>query len=325
MAKKRTAPPSPDRNLATGQFPGMNRSFYQPVGPHHYLLGRLRGVVLQVVGHEQLPESFDREFTVEDLTIKWPFDADEDDTKEREAFLTSESIVLLHHTAEAFVRLFLAHRGKPPCPWLKAAGLRNNFASHLKRLGTDLKEPASSEDLMEVFAGSRTRPEDNPMPEDAWTDMAAGLRLLMQHAVRLLTDDVRLYNAAKHGLAILPGAASMAFGDQDSPYAVNASGPSVTHLETGRTSAGEQWMSKTTWVHPQMNLTLVSLMCRQIGNLWEVATARYVESGTLKIWPMPVEHVRAVLRGGKPAGTGGVVSVPNMSMTLLYRQPPQKR
>ena len=162
------------------------------------------------------------------------------------------------------------------------------------------------------------------MSEDAWTDMAAGLRLLMQHAVRLLTDDVRLYNAAKHGLAILPGAANLAFGDQDSHYAVNASGPSVTHLETGRTTAGEQWMSKTTWVHPQMNLTLVSLMCRQIGNLWEVATARYVEPGTLNIWPMPVEHVRAVLRGGKPAGTGAVVSVPNMSMTLLYRQPPQK-
>lgn len=303
----------------------MNRSFYQPLGPHLYLLGRLRGVVLQVVGHEQLPESFDRDFTMGDLTIRWPFDADEDDTKEREVFLTSESIVLLHHTAEAFVRLFLAHRGRPPCPWLSAARLRNNFAGHLKRLGTDLKDPASSEDLMEVFAGYRTRPEDSPMPEDTWTNMAAGLRLIMQHAVLVLAEDARLYNAAKHGLAILPGAASMAFGDQDTPYAVNASGPSVTHLETGKTSEGERWMSKTTWVHPQMNLTLVSLMCRQLGNLWGVATARYVETGTLEIWPLPVEDVRAVLRGGKPESTGAKVSVPHFSYTLLYRQPPPRR
>ena len=35
------------------------------------------------------------------------------------AYVTTESEVLLHHAAEALLRLFLAHRGWPVCPRLE--------------------------------------------------------------------------------------------------------------------------------------------------------------------------------------------------------------
>ncbi len=55
------------------------------------------------------------------------------------SFLIAESQVLLHHAAEALLRLFLAHEGRPPCPWLRAGSLR--ASGRLTGLLTSLGAP----------------------------------------------------------------------------------------------------------------------------------------------------------------------------------------
>ncbi|MDQ3580012.1 MAG: hypothetical protein M3443_20925, partial [Actinomycetota bacterium] len=54
-----------------------------------------------------------------------------------------ESTNLLHHAAECLLRLYLAHAGMPPCPWLEVARLRSpsEFKEAVEKLRGSLGMP----------------------------------------------------------------------------------------------------------------------------------------------------------------------------------------
>jgi hypothetical protein len=101
----------------------LNEAFYR-ARPHAYFNQRLETLVLIAGKSGQLDELLAQGVTLgrlkaggaptPDLTEHQRAEAEQD----RERFVIAEAEVLLHHAAETLLRLYLAHEGLPPCPWL---------------------------------------------------------------------------------------------------------------------------------------------------------------------------------------------------------------
>lgn len=195
---------SADEKLAPEQFDELNRQFYQ--GFHQeFISGRLEFLCLL---HEQ-PELVEK--LLEDgpswglLKGKVVPDEKSIQTMKRNAEL--ELVALRQHAAEVLFRIFWVHAQKEPCPWLALARIRN--PGDLKKLAnnylTGLLWPSQevrakyharavwgaaalnrSGDIQDILKFSA------PVVAD-WIAVAADLIL-----------DAPLYNAYKHGLAIVP-------------------------------------------------------------------------------------------------------------------------
>src|SRR5690348_10436328 len=104
-------------------FQRLNAEFYR-ASPHTYFRDRLQMLALRAVNPTVIDEA------VGDEGITWGRlhlvadghpNASPETAAEREdahsRFLVAESQVLLHHTAEALLRMYLAHETYPACPW----------------------------------------------------------------------------------------------------------------------------------------------------------------------------------------------------------------
>lgn len=306
--------PDADVRLAPEQFPEQNAQFYREIGPHTYLMQRLRAAVLAGVEPDQLPEAFDREFRVGNLKATWTRDEEDEDPARRSAFLSAETTILVHNAAESLVRLFLAHKNVPPCPWLEVSR-RYRFKPRLVELKQELRRSQAASDAMLVFFGRSTRDSSAEVTEEQWEATSRGIVLLLTIAVGLLLEDGGIYNAAKHGLAIVPANASIALGDPEAPF-LGAEGPSLMHLEAVEAAERWRWQTTTTWVRADRNLSLVMVMARQIENLWNVAKWRYVDQKhRYQMHGISEEFMREVHRGGEEQKT---YTVPHFSMAWLY-------
>lgn len=306
-----------DRDLAPEQFPDLNRQFYAgEFGPADYLSQRFRSIFLAAQAPEELACAFDRQLSVGDIQASWPTPESWQSSDVRD-YVSTESTVLLHHTAEALFRLYLAHAQSPDCPWLAVARLRipSHFKKHVEGFLAKRRRPETQEMLTWVFYGRRG-PEN---ADDAlWPHAKDGLvRLISVLGARLLAH-APLYNSAKHGLSLVPGAAAMFFGDQSGPVAVKASGPSITHLTVSRGQRGRRWSQETVWLNPEQDLALIGLAIHQVRNLWTVARHRYTGEAfdATSLRPITSQTLDAVLH--HPPSEGVKVTVPSMSMELLY-------
>jgi hypothetical protein len=311
-------PAAEDRNLAPEQFPELNRQFYAgEFGPADYLTQRFRSVFLAAQAPERLPGAFDSDLSVGDIKASWPTPESWDASDVRD-YVSTETTVLLHHTAEALFRLYLAHSQSPECPWLAVARLRipSHFKASVHSFLASRRDAETHEQLTWVFYGRRS-PENDP--RGLWPDAKDGLVRLVSILGSRLLEQAPLYNSAKHGLSLVPGAAAMSFGDQSGPFAINASGPSITHLTVSKGQHGKRWAQETVWLNPEQDLALIGLAIHQVRNLWAVAKHRYAgepfDSTALR--PVTVQAVEAVMN--HPPADGVRVSVPSMSMELLYR------
>ncbi|RHW23298.1 hypothetical protein D0Z08_30635 [Nocardioides immobilis] len=305
-----------DRNLAPEQFPELNRQFYGgSLAPHDYLMQRYRSLFLAVQAPTRLREAFDERLSIGEVHATWSTPDEWDDVALRD-YVSAESTVLLHHTAEALFRLYLAHAESPECPWLAVARLRipSHFKKKVEAFLVDRRSAESAASLMNAFVGHPTPGED----DEKWTAIKDGLVLLMAHLGRRLLDEGPLYNSAKHGLSVLPGAAALAWGDQGGPLSVSADGPSITYLTVADGRRGKRWFQKTVWLNPEQTLVLTSVAIRQLANLWAVAKHRYLDEpwdATQMRW-VTADGVKAILQ--PPSDSGVTVAVPSMGMELLY-------
>jgi hypothetical protein len=296
----------------------MNQQFYNArLQPHDYLGHRYRSLFLAAQSPETLSGAFDSNLRVGDLRATWP-SPDEWDEKEARDYLSTESTVLLHHTAEALFRLYFAHADSPECPWLGVARLRipSQFTDRLSTFIKSAESDETARSAMLVFYGHGTVPEDK---QAQWDTYREGLMLLLRHLGRRLLDEAPLYNSAKHGLSVVPGAAVMEFGDQSEPLAIRADGPSITYLKVTDRNGRKRWAQETVWLNPTQTLALVHFALEQLGNLWHVARFRYAE----KTWDqsqmryLKPDLVSKVL-SPKLAEGGVRLTVPSMTMDLLY-------
>jgi hypothetical protein len=316
-----------DRGLAIEQFPDLNEEFYDAdFGAGEYLAQRLRALLLATGDSGLVRQAEADPFDIGELRIT--LQENQDRHTRQWSYVAVESTVLLHHAAEALFRLYRAHRGLPACPWLQAARDRPprfRLLQEVRRFRQTLGEPETTRSLMEVFIGTDRRPHQygDMITQEMWDDHQMSLVTLFEVATELVMREADLYNSAKHGLAIVPGAATTNLefpGEADPKFLIQAEGPSVAYLAVGGLKGEEHWEHRISWVSVQANLRLTLLIIRQIENLWMVARARYVRQGPKDGGPLrvhllePGEIVEALAGDRRP----GLIPIASTSRPLDY-------
>lgn len=98
-------------------------------------------------------------------------------------------------------------------------------------------------------------------------------------------DDAHLYNAAKHGLTVVPGRSSLAVGEASGPLRSFGRGTGIEFLEHGPWQDDvRQWSLRTVWSSADRTLIEVEIACMLIRSLWTVARRRFgVDGGSLTV------------------------------------------
>jgi len=259
-----------DTDLVVEQFPELNRQFYS-ANPTAYFKRRLHLLLVAAGASDQLQQLFADGIRYEGIIAKLEPPADADaDNREWQSFLATDAEVLLHHSSEALLRLYFAHRDKPQCPWLECARLRS-FATFKSQADTLQNSYQEREHVAAVFLGP-TYDENNPDTSQAAEQIERLLKIL---AGRLL-DDSNLYNAAKHGLAVISGESGLTVGDSDGQPLFGSNGQSLAFLEIARDDSDEpKWQSTTRWVSIKQAMWLTMLVVTEMASLWSIAKWRY--------------------------------------------------
>lgn len=274
----------------------LNRRFYERA-PHVYFQRRLfllavmanKGDALDQLAEEPLRLGTVL-FTSQEAEGVRPIVESDDDL---DAYVTSEAEMLLHHSAEALMRLFLAHRSMAPCPWLEVARLLS-FRDFKQAVSEDVVNAPSGllqEQVRAVFLAESVEVEQQSL---------GTYESLLRRVGKHLLDRANLYNSAKHGFTVNPSQASLAITPEDSRgipdvaggFALG-SGPALDYLESERDEVGRFWRLKTTWVDVPRTASLAHLVCRAMGSLWGVARARYLGEGSQEFWAplVPLEEL----------------------------------
>lgn len=315
---------SPDELLAPEQFPGMNRAFYA-TRPWSYFAHRQRLLMLAAGAPDELTEIARKGVKVGRLN----YTADDEESEPREAedreqFVFAESEVLLHHVSETLLRLYLAHEGSPPCPWLEIVRARG--AGQFKRMVSERFVDALSPEerrqrVGEVYFGSaeRTAITPNPPPEQ-WEKSLDNIEAFLTHYARHFLD-ADIYNALKHGLAVRPGPAAMQLGEGD---LIKAEGPALEYLTRGEDSDGKRrWFHTTHWIEVDSALAFISIAQQLMKSIWTLARFRYLgeKPESLVAWTKPeYAEVMTHLRDGRQSG----IFTDRMHMELLYYAAPDQ-
>ena len=236
--------------------------------------------------------------------------------------------MLCHHVGETLLRLYLAHAydkkdGPPPCPWLEVSRLRSfSKAKQLMaaRFGpdSDPEDPANLAAVARVFyltdepAGLTTR----PIPEKRWQESLRRIEGYLRGFAHQFLERVALYNAAKHGFALLPSEMTMKLGDGE---LIRAEGPIIQYLELRQRDDGTpRWSHVNHWVKSDRQMVFIDRAAVLIETLWATARLRYLpdrpESAQLRLFGGPTwDDIMA----SDAEDTGGIV-IEDMKMDLLY-------
>jgi hypothetical protein len=218
------------------------------------------------------------------------------------------------------MRLYFAHAGRPPCPWLEVARLRipREFKASLETLNSTLHEQEVIDSLLTIFRGN---PQPEPLgwdiPPEDWQRKTQGLVALVKLLCLRLLDESGLYNAAKHGLAVIAGRSGLRISSPDVPdVAILASGPELTYLDMTDPAdpKDRKWTRTLTFVQIESNLALINLVTSQIEALWKIARARYTGETDIAVVMFGPELVQEYLG----YGMNGPIHLGGMSATLAY-------
>jgi hypothetical protein len=287
-------------------YGALNREFYGG-SPAQYFEMRLRSLLTMVSNESAgLPGSGIGKF--EDLEFTFGPDTSSDIDR----YVALESTVLLHHTAEALLRLYLGHAFRQPCPWVAIASLRSfvKFKDEVSRMRTDLDSTGRQDDLLEVFSARSDRGQF-ALTDEEMNLHRDGLIVAMREAATTFLGDSNIYNAAKHGLALIAGESGMTITPtDDSRGSIGQSGLALVTLEV----SNNRWRERTTWLEVKRSLALIHLWTELIQSLWESARLRYVGEGDAsKLRRLNAYELRTMLAERK--NTAGLIS---WCMDLLH-------
>lgn len=312
-----------DEGLATENYEWLNRDLYRSE-PHLYLRHRLSNLLLVAGRDRELRDLLDQGVSFGDFEMKRrddadPRDAGEDD-ESQQSFVALEAGLLLHHACETILRLYFAHRGPPPCPWLELARMRSfeRFKTTVRETFLE-KEPSDRVgDIADVFFGGSDRTGISPEPSvESWEKALGNVdRFLVYYANHFLAD-AHLYNAAKHGLAVQPGEQAIRLDVPGAP--ITAEGMALQFLEV----KDDKWQQTVAWVHPELSVVYTLTAIDLIEQLWTIARVRYTGSGEteLQVFDGDPHHVLADARRKRASGP---IVVRTMSRVLrYYTSPPE--
>ena len=307
-----------DIDLADENAPRLNADFYRSE-PHKYFLHRLSNLMLVAGKDEELARLINEglSFGLVSIGKREPEPYKDTDRESALQFVALEAEVLLHHATETLLRLFLAHSGAPPSPWLVLSRLRNfrEFKKQIeKRFLTD--EPGDRRsDIAEVFYGTHEPSDYAPPPSEAdWAETIQSIdRFLVGFSATLL-GNAHLYNAAKHGLAVKPGEHGLTLGDKEDPI-IQRHGMALHYLEV----VDSKWRRKIEWVETGTSVVRILVAAQLMEQMWTVGRRRYTETEDetdVRIWK---DAVHTVINNGALKEMGvGKGALKSMSESLLY-------
>jgi hypothetical protein len=276
------SPPQDEPDLTTTRYHQLNERFYA-AEPADYLRIRLVSLLALAGRPDEVLELLRAGVNHGGVTARISDDS-EIDQESLSRYVSIESQVLLHHAGETLVRLYLAHRDHPPCPWLELSR-EKHFGPFKKRVEEEIgrRRPALlADEVAWIFLGCREaerseaeRGEDS----EAWSAAASNLVLFLRTFVDRWLAESATYNALKHGLAALPGNASLLVADDDGRGHSMADGASIELLTSGRWDDGRRvWSATTRWIDISECLALVEVASHMISSLWQIARMRYADA-----------------------------------------------
>jgi hypothetical protein len=305
-----------DHGLAVEQFSDLNKRFYR-AEPHAYFTRRFNSMMLYIGRPEDVAALFRNGVKFDKLEFSWG-DGDIEDAEELEQYATTEAVVLLHHVAEALIRLFLAHEDGAACPWLELARLRRHdqFWKEVERLPERLELPEHRECVARVFMGAVNAEDLQPLPEpEVWAESLDAICTLLARAADILVSEAALYNSAKHGLAVVAGNNALKLGT-DEDIDISVEGPALSILER-RTAPQRQpqWCETTVWVPLSATLATTRVMIQQIEALWSVARHRYTDAEKFSMSRLTREVLDVTMRKTNPTSP---FQIPSFTVNLAY-------
>lgn len=268
----------PDDEITAARYRQLNERFYA-AEPADYLRTRLITLLALAGKPGDVLAILRAGVEHAGVTVRLGDDG-EVDAEDLAKYVSIESQVLLHHAAETVVRLFLAHRDYPPCPWVELAG-ETNFAKFKERVGKEItgvrRDGVLEDEAAWVFIGRR---ESGPDEDgERWADAKANLGSFLRTLAERWLNDARTYNSLKHGLAVIPGDAVFQLVGDDGNAVRLGEGTSVEILEAGPwVENRREWKVTTKWIDVQECLGLVEVSCLMISSLWQVARFRYLDA-----------------------------------------------
>jgi hypothetical protein len=268
----------PADSLSTTTIAKLNRDFYS-LEPWSYLRIRLRNLILSAGRGLEMQELLAKGIEVDDFKIGVknfePADTlTELERGQQHAFMVTETEVLLHHTAETLLRLFRAHEGDPNCPWIELASIRDfrRFKQGVKNLVAGLHDGSCVDTASEVLLG---RTEAASMDQDEWDALAANnAEWLAWLGEYFLNSDA--YNAAKHGLGVLPQNIALKVTIDETIDFLDGAGPCLEYLHSDRDEGGvRHWHRTTRWLKPDRSFACIHIGCKLIERLWAVGEVRH--------------------------------------------------
>lgn len=202
--------------------------------------------------------------------------------KERIQFAVLESTLILHQAAETLLRLCLAHWSDAPCPWFEMAKLRQPrvFPKKVANIASSLDTDETINELLRIVSWSADQAVIEAGvkwgSEGSWEQHREGLRELIRHCCTAIRDGAELYNAGKHGLAILPSEKGLSIGDGD---LISVQGPSLTVIERHVQDGDPRWAKVTHWVKYKESIAITTLIASAVRSLWECGKNRRLGGG----------------------------------------------
>lgn len=322
LIKKRnmTVPSSPQ----APDFDSLNQMFYQEHGPGEFILMRLYNLGVVGGSFEKFKDILAGGIDYADCQVL-PTITEDDDAEGtlkqseeafQQHFLRIETHHLKHLAIETLLRMFLGHKRYPLCPWLKMSSF-TNFREFKKTVDADIVEAGRDVLQSEVLDVLLGRSGDLNSATDSDLDVSDNLARLLRVFSSGWLDEAKSYNATKHGLTAVPGAADVKVGVEGEEMMPVGFGDSLTHLTYGPWKDNERtWSVTTRWIHPEQAVATILLAAEMLMSLWSVARCRYGLSETYGTFRLSgsvfsIENLREM-------GTGSALE---MSRTVF----PQRR
>ena len=266
----------------------LNRSFYQENGPGDFILVRL--YALCVVGgyYDRFKEIlFDGIDYANSQILLTPIEDDDpdglraqSDREFRQHFLRIEAHHLKHLAIETLLRMFLGHRGYPACPWYEISSC-TDFRKFKKTVKTRIVE-AEPDDLqsgvLDVLLG---RSGNLATADESDLDASDNLARFLRAFAFDWLEEAKSYNATKHGLTAIPGAAHVRIGAEGEEMVDIGYGDSLRHLSHGKWKNDERaWSVTTRWIRLEQAVATIIIVVEMLQSLWSVARCRYGLSET---------------------------------------------
>lgn len=234
-----------------------------------------------------------------------------------EHFLRIEAHHLKHLAIEALLRLFIGHRGLPDCPWMEISLNRTpgRFKDDVRSLIVEAEQSELQSHVAQVFMA---QPGDLESLSEEDQDVSLNLASLLRVFAGDWLDEAKSYNATKHGLTAVPGAAEYHLGPSSEELTRLGYGDSLTHLSVGDWAEGQRvWTLTTRWIQMEQAVAAIAIVIRMLQALWSVARWRYhiTDDGirsTLSSSIFSVDDLRKMSSG----------SATEMHWNIIESQPP---